>query len=264
MVGLDTLVEHKPHLEGAALKLFRGHVERSGSKGLAVLVATDVAARGLDIPNISCALALPAKEICHRSPQLCGLASPWCPGAPGVIHYDLPRRIDDYVHRTGRTGRFGRRGVSVGFANGAQRNVSFDLAKPLAEANGPPPPWLLGTLELPGGLELQAPAEAATAHKTFAWAAAPGFKPPKNGEKRRSCEALPVTPMAAKNKGAVSDVHGTQVCGLDHGIIYTSGSIKNETYQSTWRLKVLVSEAVPLSPGVGFMRSCNQAAESLE
>lgn len=72
-------------------------------------------------------------------------------GAPGVIHYDLPRRIDDYVHRTGRTGRFGRHGISVGFANGAQRNVSFDLAKNLAEANGTPPPWLLGTLELPWG-----------------------------------------------------------------------------------------------------------------
>ena len=39
-----------------ALRHFRAHVEGSGkaSKALAVLVATDVAARGLDIPNISC------------------------------------------------------------------------------------------------------------------------------------------------------------------------------------------------------------------
>ncbi len=46
----------KPRWE--ALKLFRAHVEGKGSSStsLAVLVATDVAARGLDIPNISCHL----------------------------------------------------------------------------------------------------------------------------------------------------------------------------------------------------------------
>ncbi|CAL1133052.1 unnamed protein product [Cladocopium goreaui] len=100
-----------------ALRHFRAHVEGGGkaSKALAVLVATDVAARGLDIPNISC-----------------------------VIHYDLPRRIDDYVHRTGRTGRFGRSGVSVGFANAAQRGVSAELLRSLVEAGTQPPAWLLG------------------------------------------------------------------------------------------------------------------------
>ena len=39
-----------------ALRLFRAHVEGKGSSSLAALVATDVAARGLDIPNISCHL----------------------------------------------------------------------------------------------------------------------------------------------------------------------------------------------------------------
>eukprot|EP00930_Biecheleria_cincta_P003944 TRINITY_DN10484_c0_g1_i1.p1 TRINITY_DN10484_c0_g1~~TRINITY_DN10484_c0_g1_i1.p1 ORF type:complete len:644 (-),score=95.29 TRINITY_DN10484_c0_g1_i1:269-2200(-) len=69
-----------------ALEQFRARAEgrdgRSrGSGSLAVLVATDVAARGLDIPDIAC-----------------------------VVHYDLPSRIDDYVHRSGRTGRLGRSG----------------------------------------------------------------------------------------------------------------------------------------------------------
>lgn len=45
---------------------------------LSVQVATDVAARGLDIPNVI-----------H------------------VINYDMPKDIDDYVHRIGRTGRAG-------------------------------------------------------------------------------------------------------------------------------------------------------------
>ncbi|MFM9966827.1 MAG: DEAD/DEAH box helicase [Burkholderiales bacterium] len=52
-----------------------------------VLVATDVAARGLDVSGIS-----------H------------------VINYDLPRQAEDYVHRIGRTGRAGREGIAISFA----------------------------------------------------------------------------------------------------------------------------------------------------
>ena len=53
-----------------------------------VLVATDVAARGLDIPNVV-----------H------------------VINYDFPADIDDYVHRIGRTGRAGHNGLATSFLN---------------------------------------------------------------------------------------------------------------------------------------------------
>lgn len=51
-----------------------------------ILIATSVAARGLDIPNVR-----------H------------------VINYDLPKEIDDYVHRIGRTGRVGNKGKSTSF-----------------------------------------------------------------------------------------------------------------------------------------------------
>jgi superfamily II DNA/RNA helicase len=62
-----------------ALQLFRNdHIE--------ILVATDVAARGLDIPNVS-----------H------------------VINYDVPASYDDYIHRIGRTGRAGKTGIALTF-----------------------------------------------------------------------------------------------------------------------------------------------------
>jgi len=62
------------------------------------LVATAVAARGLDIPNVT-----------H------------------VVNFDLPGDVDDYVHRIGRTGRAGKPGLATSFVNEANRNVVRDL-----------------------------------------------------------------------------------------------------------------------------------------
>lgn len=78
-----------------------------------ILVATAVAARGLDIPNVT-----------H------------------VINYDLPSDIDDYVHRIGRTGRAGNTGVSTAFFNRGNRNIVRDLVELLREANQEIPNWL--------------------------------------------------------------------------------------------------------------------------
>jgi len=66
----------------------------------AVLVATDVAARGLDIPSIS-----------H------------------VINYDLPNTASDYIHRIGRTGRAGRAGTAVSFISQDQIHLVRDIEK---------------------------------------------------------------------------------------------------------------------------------------
>ena len=78
-----------------------------------VMVATAVAARGLDIPNVT-----------H------------------VINYDLPSDIDDYVHRIGRTGRAGNIGVSTAFFNRGNRNITRDLIDLLKEANQEVPSFL--------------------------------------------------------------------------------------------------------------------------
>ncbi|KAF7323926.1 hypothetical protein MKEN_00614100 [Mycena kentingensis (nom. inval.)] len=78
-----------------------------------ILVATAVAARGLDIPNVM-----------H------------------VINYDLPSDIDDYVHRIGRTGRAGNTGVSTAFFNRGNKNIVRELVELLREANQDIPSWL--------------------------------------------------------------------------------------------------------------------------
>ncbi|XP_037789883.1 ATP-dependent RNA helicase abstrakt-like [Penaeus monodon] len=80
-----------------------------------VLVATDVASKGLDFPGIQ-----------H------------------VINYDMPDDIENYVHRIGRTGRSGQHGVATTFINKANdESVLLDLKHLLIEAKQKVPPFLL-------------------------------------------------------------------------------------------------------------------------
>lgn len=77
---------------------------RFRSKRLKVLVATDVAARGLDVDNLT-----------H------------------VINFNLPEDLESYTHRSGRTGRAGREGISVAIINskekGKLRRIESGLKK---------------------------------------------------------------------------------------------------------------------------------------
>ncbi|CAN4094830.1 unnamed protein product [Withania somnifera] len=78
-----------------------------------ILVATDVAARGLDIPHVA-----------H------------------VVNFDIPNDIDDYVHRIGRTGRAGKSGLATAFFNENNSSVARALADLMQEANQEVPAWL--------------------------------------------------------------------------------------------------------------------------
>tara|TARA_B110001450_G_scaffold28754_1_gene25183 strand:+ start:206 stop:1795 length:1590 start_codon:yes stop_codon:yes gene_type:complete len=80
--GIETGTIHGDKTQGArtkALREFKGKLVR-------VLVATDVAARGIDISNL-----------------------------PFVVNFDMPTYPNDYIHRIGRTGRAGQEGTAISF-----------------------------------------------------------------------------------------------------------------------------------------------------
>ncbi|KDP32384.1 hypothetical protein JCGZ_13309 [Jatropha curcas] len=78
-----------------------------------ILVATDVASRGLDIPHVS-----------H------------------VVNFDLPKDIDDYVHRIGRTGRAGKSGLATAFFSDKNIPLAKALVELMKEVNQEVPSWL--------------------------------------------------------------------------------------------------------------------------
>merc|ERR1712038_141423 len=79
-----------------------------------LLVATDVAARGLDIPNV---------EV--------------------VINYTFPLTIEDYVHRIGRTGRAGKNGISYTFFQPSDKSHAGELQQVMRQAGQDVPDELM-------------------------------------------------------------------------------------------------------------------------
>ena len=75
-------------------------LKRGGGNGIDILVATDVAARGLDVERIS-----------H------------------VVNYDIPHDNESYVHRIGRTGRAGRSGSALLFVSPRERHLLSSIEK---------------------------------------------------------------------------------------------------------------------------------------
>lgn len=95
-IGVDRLVSHLRRrryeatgIHGGMTQSQRNAVMQSFRSGeLRILIATDLASRGLDIPSIS-----------H------------------VINFDMPSTVEEYTHRIGRTGRMGRDGIAITFVS---------------------------------------------------------------------------------------------------------------------------------------------------
>merc|ERR1711862_656353 len=96
---------------------------RSFKRGITpVMVATDVASRGLDIPNVT-----------------------------QVINFDLPTNIDDYVHRIGRTGRAGNTGHALSYLNERNSGIIRELYELMEENNQELPSWFKSMMSYSGG-----------------------------------------------------------------------------------------------------------------
>jgi len=65
-----------------------------------VLITTDLLARGIDVQQVSV-----------------------------VINYDLPKNRETYLHRIGRSGRFGRKGVAINFVTTRSKYILSELEK---------------------------------------------------------------------------------------------------------------------------------------
>ncbi|CAG8488480.1 5703_t:CDS:10 [Paraglomus occultum] len=104
--GCDVLAKALNKLGHRATTLHGGKTQEQREAALAhlkngtmdILVATDVAGRGIDVKDVSL-----------------------------VINYDMAKNIEDYTHRIGRTGRAGKSGIAITFLSNSDADVMYDL-----------------------------------------------------------------------------------------------------------------------------------------
>jgi len=95
-MGFATAEIHSDRTQGQ-----RRHAMEGFKRGrYRILIATDIAARGIDVTGIEL-----------------------------VVNYDMPANSEDYVHRIGRTGRAGKTGHAISFANIAQKGSIISLER---------------------------------------------------------------------------------------------------------------------------------------
>lgn len=100
-VGIDTMVLHGDKEQSDRLEMLNAF--RNAPSG--VLIATDVSARGIDIPDVAY-----------------------------VVNYDLPEKPETYVHRVGRTGRGTRRGFAYSFCDESEKKYLTDIESYIGKA----------------------------------------------------------------------------------------------------------------------------------
>ena len=110
-------------MHGNKTQYERDHVLNEFRNGRSmILIATDVAARGLDVEDVRC-----------------------------VINFDYPNSSEDYVHRIGRTGRCQQAGVAYAFFTPTNHKQAKDLINVLQETNQFVSPKLQELSNIPHG-----------------------------------------------------------------------------------------------------------------
>ena len=93
-VGIDTVTIHGEKEQDERSEIMRKFKQGHGN----ILIATDVSARGIDIADIDF-----------------------------VVNYDLPERLENYVHRVGRTGRGVNKGTAISFCSSEEKTLLDDI-----------------------------------------------------------------------------------------------------------------------------------------
>ena len=101
-IGFNSIVLHGGKLQDQREIAINGFREGKFD----VLVATNVAGRGIDIPDVQ-----------------------------AVVNYDVPNNIQDYTHRIGRTGRAGKRGQAISLLTIEDTDIMYDLKQMLVSTN---------------------------------------------------------------------------------------------------------------------------------
>ncbi|SOV15093.1 DEAD/DEAH box helicase, putative [Plasmodium gaboni] len=103
------------YLHGKMSQIRRQSVfESFKNKSVQILIATSIAARGLDFPDLEL-----------------------------VINYDLPSEFEQYMHRIGRTGRIGKSGMAINYFNSSNKKIIDKLIDHLRKYDQPVPNWLI-------------------------------------------------------------------------------------------------------------------------
>lgn len=98
--------------------VLRRFKEPLASKQTRIMIATDVASRGLDVRDIGI-----------------------------VVNYDMPQNTEDYVHRIGRTGRAGDKGLAIGFVTTEDRSIARGLVHVLERCDQTAPQELFDLID---------------------------------------------------------------------------------------------------------------------
>ncbi len=171
----------------AALEAFR-------NDQVQLLVCSDVAARGLDIPDVS-----------H------------------IINYDAPHHAEDYVHRIGRTGRAGKSGVALTIATRLDSKAIAEIEKLIARKID----WAASAADVEEAPEAEAPRHEERGHRregrqrhersSAPRSRRPDERAPAAAEPHRRPDNRPAAPVAAEPRRRSREDYDAPVVGLgDH------------------------------------------------